>query len=388
MSDLRIRTLRAFSRTPSLRAAARRYTTGAPAPAPEENPPAPQPGPKPRGHSVVDSAIYCDGARVASPRSLGETYQVLHESPRSLAWIGLYRPDRRELESLAQEFDLHELAVEDAIQAHQRPKLERYGDTLFVVLKAARYRDATEHVEFGEVHLFVGPDFVVTVRHAEAPDLAAVRRRVEHDPELLRRGTEAVLYAIMDKVVDGYAPVVAGLENDIDEIETEVFRGDPQVSRRIYELSREVIEFQRATRPLIGILESLRAGFDKYAVDEELQRSLRDVADHVTHVVERVAAFRELLRDILTVNATLVAQQQNEEMKSLTVASNSQNEEVKKISAWAAILFAPTLIGTVYGMNFDVMPELHWTYGYPFAIGLMAVVCGSLHRIFKRRGWL
>jgi magnesium transporter len=388
MSDLRMRTLRAFSRTPSLRAAARRYTNGLTVPPAVEHKPAAQSRPKPDGHSVVDSAIYCDGSRMASPESLAQTYQVLHESPKSLAWIGLYRPDRRELASLAQEFGLHELAVEDAIQAHQRPKLERYGDTLFLVLKAARYRDATEEVEFGEVHLFVGPDFVVTVRHAEAPNLAAVRRRVERDPELLRRGTEAVLYAILDKVVDGYAPVVAGLENDIDEIETEVFRGDPTVSRRIYELSREVIEFQRATRPLIGILESLRAGFDKYGVDEELRRSLRDVADHVTQVVERVDAFRELLRDILTVNATLVAQQQNEEMKSLTVASNSQNEEVKKISAWAAILFAPTLIGTVYGMNFDVMPELHWNYGYPFAIGLMAMVCASLYLIFKRRGWL
>jgi magnesium transporter len=389
MSDRRNRTLRAFTRNPSLRAAARRYTSGGPVPAATvEHLPAAQPGPKPDGHSVVDSAIYCDGSRVASPHSLAETYHVLHTSPQSLAWIGLYRPDRRELTSLAQEFGLHELAIEDAIQAHQRPKLERYGDTLFMVLKAARYRDAAEEVEFGEVHLFVGPDFVVTVRHAEAPNLAAVRRRVERDPELLRRGTEAVLYAIVDKVVDGYAPVVAGLENDIDEIETEVFRGDPKVSRRIYELSREVIEFQRATRPLIGILESLRAGFDKYGVDEELRRSLRDVADHVTQVVERVDAFRELLRDILTVNATLVAQQQNEEMKSLTVASNSQNEEVKKISAWAAILFAPTLIGTVYGMNFDLMPELHWTYGYPFAIGLMALVCGGLHGIFKRRGWL
>jgi len=343
---------------------------------------------KPKGHSVVDSAIYCGGNRIASPHSLADTYAALHDSPQSLAWIGLYRPDRRELASLAQEFDLHELAIEDANEAHQRPKLERYGDTLFVVLKAARYRDATEEVEFGEVHVFVGPDFVVTVRHAEAPNLAAVRRRVERDPELLGRGAEAVLYAIMDKVVDGYAPVVAGLENDIDEIETEVFRGDPKVSRRIYELSREVIEFQRATRPLIGMLEQLRGGFQKYGVDEELQRSLRDVADHVTEVVEKVDGFRELLRDILTVNATLVAQQQNEEMKSLAIASSEQNEEVKRISAWAAILFAPTLIGTVYGMNFDKMPELHWDYGYPFAIGLMALVCGGLHQIFKRRGWL
>lgn len=388
MSDLRLRSFRAFSRTPSLRAAARKHAASAAASAIEPDTKQPRDPQKPKGHSVVDSAIYCGGNRVASPHSLADTYTALHDAPQSLAWIGLYRPDRRELASLAQEFDLHELAIEDANEAHQRPKLERYGDTLFVVLKAARYRDATEEVEFGEVHVFVGQDFVVTVRHAEAPNLAAVRRRVERDPELLSRGAEAVLYAIMDKVVDGYAPVVAGLENDIDEIETEVFRGDPKVSRRIYELSREVIEFQRATRPLIGILDQLRGGFQKYGVDEELQRSLRDVADHVTEVVEKVDGFRELLRDILTVNATLVAQQQNEEMKSLAIASSEQNEEVKRISAWAAILFAPTLIGTVYGMNFDKMPELHWEYGYPFAIGLMALVCGGLHQIFKRRGWL
>ncbi len=377
MSDLRrLPTLRAFSRRHAVR-------QRPPAAVPPAAPPA-----LPEGHSVVDSAIYLDGRRVASPRTLAATYRGLHETPDSLAWIGLYRPDQRELMSLASEFDLHELAVEDAITAHQRPKLERYGETLFVVLRAARYVDETEEVEFGEVHVFVGPDFVVTVRHAEAPDLAAVRRRVEADPELLRRGTEAVLYAIMDKVVDGYEPVVAGLENDIDEIETEVFRGDPKVSRRIYELSREVIEFQRATHPLQDIMAALAAGFEKYGVDEELQRSLRDVADHVTQVIERVDSFRELLRDILTVNATLVAQKQNEEMKALTIVSHAQNEEVKRISAWAAILFAPTLIGTVYGMNFDSMPELHWHLGYPFAMALMVLVCGSLYVVFKRRDWL
>jgi magnesium transporter len=382
MSDRRLPTLRALTRTSSLRSSRKH---AAPAVVPDR-PAAPEP--KPHGHSVVDSAIYLDGRRVASPRTLAETYRSLHSTPESLAWIGLYRPDQRELMSLASEFDLHELAVEDAILAHQRPKLERYGDTLFVVLRAARYVDETEEVEFGEVHLFVGPDFVVTVRHAEAPDLAAVRRRVQSEPDLLRRGTEAVLYAIMDKVVDGYEPVVAGLENDIDEIETEVFRGDPKVSRRIYELSREVIEFQRATHPLQDILNALTAGFDKYGVDEELQRSLRDVQDHVTQVIERVDSFRELLRDILTVNATLVAQKQNEEMKSLTMASHAQNEEVKKISAWAAILFAPTLIGTVYGMNFDYLPETHWKLGYPFAISLMAAVCAGLYVVFKRRDWL
>ncbi|HEY6590508.1 MAG TPA: magnesium and cobalt transport protein CorA, partial [Actinomycetota bacterium] len=288
----------------------------------------------------------------------------------------------------AEEFGLHELAVEDAIVAHQRPKLERYGDTLFVVLRAARYLDEVEEVEFGEIHLFVGSTFVLTVRHGHAPDLAAVRRRMESDPELLRLGPEAVLYAILDGVVDGYAPVVAGLQNDIDEIETEVFRGDPKVSRRIYELSREVIEFQRATSPLDGMLAGLMAGFEKYGTDEELQRYLRDVADHATIVAERVDGFRQMLADILTVNATLVSQAQNEKITSLTEASYDQNEEIKRISAWAAILFAPTLIGTVYGMNFRQMPELSWVFGYPFALALMLLVSLTLYAIFKRRGWL
>jgi magnesium transporter len=340
------------------------------------------------GRSVVDSAIYCEGARVVSPATLAATYQSLRETPGSMAWIGLYRPDEDELTSLAAEFGLHELAVEDAILAHQRPKLERYGEILFVVLRTARYLDPTEEVEFGEVHVFVGPDFVITVRHSEAPNLAQVRRRMESEPELLRRGPEAVLYAIMDQVVDGYLPVVAGLENDVDEIETEVFRGDPAVSRRIYELSREVIEFQRVTRPLTGMLDALTAGFTKYGIDVELQRYLRDVADHVTLVIERVDGLRQLLQNILTVNATLVGQQQNEEMKSLTEASYAQNEEVKRISAWAAILFAPTLIGTVYGMNFEHMPELTWLHGYPFALGLMLAVCIGLYVLFHRRDWL
>ena len=215
-----------------------------------------------------------------------------------------------------------------------------------------------------------------------------MRRRLESQPDLLRRGPEAVLYAILDRVVDGYYPVVAGVGNDIDEIETEVFSGDPQVSRRIYELSREVTEFQRATRPLTEMLAALSAGFDKYGIDEELQRYLRDVEDHLTQIFERVDEFRQLLRDMLTVNATLVAQQQNEEMKNLAEAANAQNEEVKKISAWAAILFAPTLIGTVYGMNFENMPELGWAHGYPIALLLMVVTCVTLYAVFKRRDWL
>ncbi|MFF4850467.1 magnesium and cobalt transport protein CorA [Streptomyces sp. NPDC001194] len=367
-----------------------------PTPPPAAPPASPPAGPEPTAapaappdhRSVIDSAVYRDGRRIASPATLAETFRRLRDQPDGMAWIGLHRPTEPELHSLAAEFNLHELAVEDALEAHQRPKLERYGDTLFVVLRAARYLDASEEVEFGELHVFLGPDFLITVRHGAAPDLSAVRRRMEETPELLSLGPEAALYAILDAVVDGYAPVVAGVQNDMDEIETEVFRGDPEVSRRIYELSREMVEFQRATRPLVGMLHALMAGFAKYGTDEELQRYLRDVADHVTHTSERVDGFRQALTEILTVNATLVSQQQNAEMRALAEAGFEQNEEIKKISSWAAILFAPTLVGTIYGMNFETMPELHWAAGYPFAILLMAVVCTSLYVIFKKRDWL
>ncbi|MGY1730098.1 magnesium and cobalt transport protein CorA [Geodermatophilus sp. SYSU D01045] len=355
-----------------------------PVPSPPPAPPRPE-----RQSRLVDNAVYASGRRIATPPSAEESHDWLTEGFEDrLVWLGLYRPEPAELGELAEQYDLPELAVEDAIQAHQRPKFERYGDTLFVVLKAARYLDAAEEVEFGELHLFLGRQFAITVRHAESPDLARVRRRLESEPALLAKGSEAVLYAILDAVVDGYSPVVAGLANDIDEIETEVFRGDPGVSRRIYELSQEVLEFQRAAQPLTGILAAITAGFDKYGVDEELRSYLRDVADHVTQVNERIEAFRLQLRDILTVNATLVAQRQNDEIRELTEASIAQGEEVKKISAWAAILFAPTLVGTVYGMNFDDMPELSWHLGYPFALVLMLGVSLTLYAVFKRRDWI
>ncbi|MGH2557590.1 MAG: magnesium/cobalt transporter CorA [Thermomicrobiales bacterium] len=321
---------------------------------------------------IVDNAIYIDGKRT-EPISLQETYEA-SRAQQGMAWIGLYKPTSEEFASVAQEFDLHELAVEDAIKAHQRPKLERHGGTLFVVLQAARYLDSQEMVDFAEVHVFVGDDFVVTVRHGETPSLAAVRRRMEHDPEMLRRGPQAILYAILDRVVDDYGPVVAGLENDIDEIETEIFGGHADVSRRTYELSREVIEFQRAVKPLPAMLGNLIAGFEKYGVDPELHEYVRDVEDHAIRIQEQVASFRELLQNILSVNLAMVSLQ--------------QNDEVKRISAWAAILFAPTLVGTIYGMNFDHMPETHWTLGYPFAVFLMALVSLGLYTAFKRRGWL
>ena len=296
----------------------------------------------------------------------------------AIAWIGLYRPTYEEFAEVTRHFDLHELAVEDAVTAHQRSKLERYGDTLFCVLRPARYIDETETVEFGEVHVFAGPQVVVTVRHGEDPGLAEVREALEARPHLLRRGPVAILHAIVDRVVDDYGPVVAGVEHDIDEIEDEVFDGSADASRRVYELTREVIDFERATKPLIPILERLMAD---EGVGEEEARYLRDVLDHALVVQEQVDGFRHLLQSILNVNLTL-------ETKALSEASIRQNEEVKKISAWAAILFAPSVIGTVYGMNFRHMPELHWRFGYLFAVGLMVAVSAALYLVFKRRAWI
>jgi magnesium transporter len=343
--------------------------------------------------SVVDNAIYIDGNRAIAPDSLDQTFEALHSCPsggQNFAWIGMLRPDEEEIRAIAKEFSLHSLAVEDTVNAHQRPKLEQYGDVLFVVLRPARYVDKIEEVEIGEVHLFLGPDFVITVRHAAEPDLGAVRTRLEADPQLLRQGPNAVLYAVLDKVVDDYGPVMEGLQTDIDQIEVQVFDGDPHVSRRIYQLSREVIDFQRAVDPLADLLDALRATLKQRAegTDLELRRNLRDVADHATRVIERLAGFRELLTNILQVNASLVGQRQNEEMARMTEAGFEQNEQVKRISSWAAIFFAPSFIASVYGMNFENMPELSWSLGYPFALLLMALLSGLLYLAFKRKGWL
>lgn len=336
---------------------------------------------------IVNNAVYLAGARCAVPPSLELTYETMAETG-GMGWIGLYRPTHEEMDSVAAEFSLHHLVVEDTIKAHQRPKIERYGDVLFTVLRPARYIDAEERVEFGEIHVLTGPNFVITSRYAETPDLGVVRKRLEGSPDLLGLGPEAVLYAILDQVVDEYEPVVSGLATDIDEIEFQVFDGDPAVSRRIYGLLREAIHFQRATQPLAGMLGALEDGFDKYDVDEELRHHLRDVEDHTIKIIDRVDNFRTLLEHVLTVNATLVGQRQNEETQRLTQAQFAQSEEVKKISSWAAILFAPTIVAGIYGMNFAHMPELNWRLGYPLA--LISMVAGSaiLHAIFKRRDWI
>jgi len=321
---------------------------------------------------IVDNAVYVDGVRTEPP-SLEETSETVRDRG-GFAWIGLYRPSESELSAVAKEFDLPALAVEDALSGHQRAKIEKYSDMLFVVLRPANYVDETEKVEFGEVHVFLGDDFVITVRHFETPDLARVRKRLEGDAALLAHGPIAALYGILDEIVDEYAPVVAGLEDDIDEIEDQLFSGDRGVTRRIYELSTEVMHFQRAVDPLKDVLRSLREGLIAHEADEGLRDRFRDVEDHVIRVTERADGFRQILQNALTVHTALVGRQ--------------QNDEVKKISGWAAILFAPTLVGTIYGMNFRVMPELHWAFGYAFALLLMLGMGVGLYVVFKRKGWI
>lgn len=338
--------------------------------------------------SLVDAALYRAGKRVATPGSLAQTCAQLRDNPDTVTWIALYQPSTATVVALGEHFGLHALLVEDVVQAHQRPKLERYDSTLLAVLHPACYLDAQEEVEFGELHVVVGQNYVVTIQHGATPDLSAVRARMEAEPDLLATGPEAVLYAVMDAVVDQYAPVYRGLDVDIDEIELQVFRGDAEVSRRIYELSQEVADFGRAVRSTQRILSDLSAGFAKYRVAPDLQSYLRDVADHLTEVRERTDSFHFSLRDILTVSATLVAQRQNAEMKALAEQSQAENEQMRRISAWAAILFTPSLITGIYGMNFEHMPELPWLLGYPFALGMMVVSGGILYFLFRRAGWL
>ena len=331
---------------------------------------------------IIDNAVYVKGARVADPERLTLTYDVMREHD-GMGWIELLKPTAHELGVVSAELGLHDLAVEDALKGHQRSKFETFDGALSVVVRSASYIDADETVEFGDIHVFVGPDYVVTVRHDPAPDAGSVRRRLEGRPELLAMGPLAVLYGILDEVVDGYHPVVAGLENDIDEIEDQLFgESDPsELSRRIYELHREVITFQRAVKPLSVVLKDLGKIAAEDGVDVELGRLLRDVYDHTLRINERIDEFRALLDSALRVHTTIVAQQQTE-------AGFTQNEEIKRISAWAAILFAPSLVGTTYGMNFRHMPELDWIFGYPFALGLMAALSLSLYSVFKRMKWL
>jgi magnesium transporter len=323
---------------------------------------------------IVDCAVYEDGRRRTGSLALEEAFEAsrLHDA---FVWIGLHEPTAEEFDSVRREFELHELAVEDAIKAHQRPKLEVYGDSLFVVLKTALYSDVAETVEFGEIQIFIGDGFAVVVRHGQASALTETRRHVEGRPDLLALGPGAVLHAVVDHVVDDYLPVISGLDTDIRQVEYQVFSENDAINpvERIYKLKREVLEMHQATVPLLDPLEQL-ATADLPWVGPDTHPYFRDVHDHLLRVKGEVETFSDLLTSVLDANLTRVTVRQNEDMR--------------KISAWVAIAAVGTLIAGVYGMNFDNMPELHWKYGYFIVLAVMLGGSVVLYRMFKKSGWL
>lgn len=322
---------------------------------------------------IVGSAVYAGGRRVEYP-------EADKSKSGGFTWVWFQDPSEEEFASATGGFDLPLPMVGGAVATHQRARLERYGGTLFVVLKPARYMDEAERVEFGEIHVYLGRDFAITSNHGEASRLDGLRERVEKEPRLLRQGPVAVLHAVLERVVGDYVPVVEGLQSDVEEIESEVFSGNTEVSRRIYELSREVIGFRRATRPLIEAFDLLTAD-DEHRLSPEMRKHLLGIRSHLLRVAEQTDGVRELLSNILNVNLTLVGVEQNARMQR-------QNEQVQRISAWAAILIVPTIITGIYGMNFRYMPELSWTLGYPFSLALIVGVSALLYLWFRRSGWL
>jgi magnesium transporter len=319
---------------------------------------------------IVDSAVYVNGHRYAGDLPLEETYEVSRKQG-CFAWIGLHEPTEEEFDAVRREFGLHELAVEDAIKAHQRPKLEVYGDTLFTVLKTAHLVD--DDLVLGEILAFVGDTFIITVRHGDT-DLHRVRLTLEGRPDLLAPGPTAALWGILDKVTDDYLPLIEELDARVQGLEQDVFsssHGD--LSARIYRLKRTVLEVHQAITPLEGPVDDLAAGLYP-VVPEKMRPYFRDVHDHLLREIGRVIELRELLTSILTAN--------------LTQASFRQNQDVRQISAWAAIIAVPTAIAGIYGMNFEHMPELEWRFGYPLVLALIAGVCLMLYWRFRRAGWL
>ncbi|NEB31581.1 magnesium/cobalt transporter CorA [Streptomyces sp. SID14446] len=331
---------------------------------------------------IVDCAIYRDGKRAEGPDDLSDALAQCRAEGDAFVWIGLYEPTEREFDLVTEEFGLHPLAVEDALKAHQRPKLEMYEDSLFMVLKPVAYEPESDAVSSGEVMVFLGDSFVVTVRHGEESPLAAVRRRLEADPEMLRHGPTAVLYSIADATVDHYLEVATELGTDLEELEAEVFSpqqgGSRNTASRIYAFKRQVQEFRRATVPLAAPLTRLSgSGLATAAVpfvNVDAQPFFRDVNDHLMRVNESVEGLDRLVSDILSAH--------------LAQMSVRQNDDMRKISAWAAMAAVPTMIAGIYGMNFDHMPELHWVWSYPAVVGIMVVLEVLLYRQFKRRGWL
>ncbi len=323
---------------------------------------------------IIDCAVYENGERRDGAVPLENALDAA-QADNAFVWIGLYEPTEEEFASVAREFELHPLAVEDAIHAHQRPKIETYGETVFMVLKTARYVDPTEVITLGDIMLFVGEHFIVTVRHGEGSSLKGVRERMESDPEMLRCGPGTAVHAIVDRVVDDYFPAVEGVQNDIDEIEQQVFsesRANP--AERIYKLKGEVLDFYRATSPLMEPLQRLARGDYEFLVHPHVQSYFRDVHDHLVKIVSTLDGFRDMLTSVLEAN--------------LTQVSVRQNDDMRKISAWVAIAAVPTMIAGIYGMNFHYMPELRWHYSYFVVLAVMLTVCGGLYRYFKKVGWL
>ncbi|AYC42500.1 magnesium/cobalt transporter CorA [Streptomyces griseorubiginosus] len=330
---------------------------------------------------IVDCAIYREGHRTDGPEDLSDALDEAR-SAGGFVWIGLHEPSEKEFELVTKEFGLHPLAVEDALKAHQRPKLEVYDDSLFVVLKPVVYEPDSDAVSTGEVMLFLGDAFVVTVRHGVGSPLKAVRERLEREPKLLGKGPTAVLYAVADAVVDHYLEVATELGTDLEELEAEVFSPDGGGSRgtasRIYTFKRQVLEFRRATVPLSMPMARLAgvgtSGGTVPFVNDRARPFFRDVNDHLVRVNESVEGLDRLVSDVLSAH--------------LAQMSVRQNDDMRKISAWAAMAAVPTMIAGIYGMNFDHMPELHWVWSYPAVIVVMAVLEVLLYRTFKRRGWL
>ena len=322
---------------------------------------------------IVDCAVYEHGKRQTGKMSLQEAANACRRDG-AFVWLGLYEPADDEFEAVSSEFGLHPLAVEDAIHAHQRPKLEVYDETLLVVLKPVRYIDRDEVVETGEIALFVNPEFVISVRHGNPSPLKEVRTRLERDPELAALGPGAVLYSIVDRIVDDYEPVVEGLTIDVQEVEEQVFSsGRHNPAERIYYLEREVLGFRRAVEPLVPALERL-ATRPFTVIQPQLQPYFRDVHDHLLRVNTQVEQFRDLLSTALGAN--------------LTQVSVRQNEDMRRITAWVAIAAVPTAVAGIYGMNFEHMPELRWEFGYPMVLILIASICVYLYWRFRRAGWL
>ncbi|MEK7445001.1 MAG: magnesium/cobalt transporter CorA [candidate division NC10 bacterium] len=321
----------------------------------------------------MSCAAYADGRRVAEV-AIPDISEVLAQ-PDRFVWIGLHEPDEALLREVQQEFGLHDLAVEDAHRAHQRPKLERYGDSLFVALRTAQMDPATRRADFGETHIFVGPRYVVSVRHGASLSDAEVRGRCEATPQQLRKGPCYVLYALMDFIVDQYFPIVEALEEDLDALEEEIFGRtlDRETTARIYRLKRDLLEVKRAVSPLVDVCNRLTR-FEDDLIPEDTRLYFRDIYDHAIRINEMVDTARELLTTAFEANLSLI--------------SVGQNESMKKLAAWAAIIAVPTLIAGVYGMNFQHMPELGWMLGYPAAMAAMLGTCVGLYVHFKRSGWL